>query len=129
MRQFLVWWLFNSISLFLVTAILPGVDISEGVWTLLLVALLIGLINAVLRPILYLLSCGFIIITLGLIIPVLNALLLLLADELAGKSFEIDGLLWAILAAILMGIINAVLHRLIKDDDKKDRDKWYVIRT
>lgn len=129
MRQFLVWWLFNSISLFLVTVILPGVDISEGVWTLLLVALLIGLINAVLRPILYLLSCGFIIITLGLIIPVLNALLLLLADELAGKSFEIDGLLWAILAAILMGIINAVLHRLIKDDDKKDRDKWYVIRT
>lgn len=82
----------------LVAAILPGVDISEG-------------IGMLLRPILYLLSCGFIIITLGLIIPVLNALLLLLADELAGKSFE-------------MGIINAVLHRLIKDGDK-----WYVIRA
>jgi putative membrane protein len=126
MKQFLLWWLFNAISLFIVASVLPGVEIREGIGTLLLVALIIGLVNAVLRPILYLASCGFIILTLGLIIPVLNALLLLLADEVAGSRFEIDGLLWAILAAILMGIINSVLHRLVKDDEEKKKDTYVV---
>lgn len=128
MRDFLLWWLFNAISLFVVAAVLPGVKLAEGIGTLLLVALIIGLVNAILRPILYFLSCGFIILTLGLVIPVLNALLLLLADEMAGSRFEIDGLLWAILAAILMGIINSVLHHFAGDDEK-DRNKQYVIKS
>ncbi len=130
MRSFFIQWLFNAISLFVVTALLPGVQLAEGIGTLLLVALLIGLINALLRPILYFLSCGFIILTLGLIIPVLNALLLLLADEIAGNRFEIDGFWWAVGAALLMGVINTVLNRLFHDDDddKKDKDKRYVIQ-
>ncbi|MBZ0194155.1 MAG: phage holin family protein [Deltaproteobacteria bacterium] len=128
MKSFLLWWLFNTISLFVVAELLPGVEVREGVGTLLLVALIIGLVNAVLRPILYLASCGFIILTLGLIIPVLNALLLMLADELAGRRFEIDGFLWAIAAAILMGIINSVLHHLVKEDDS-NRKESYVIQS
>jgi uncharacterized membrane protein YvlD (DUF360 family) len=59
---------------------------------------------------------------LGLAIPVLNALLLLLADELAGDAFEIDGLLWAVIAAILMGIINSVLNGIFKEDEEQKRN-------
>ena len=121
MGKFLLWWLVNAISLFVVTEILPAVEREEGIVPLLLIALLIGAINAVLRPILYFVSCGLIIITLGLAIPVLNALLLLLADEIAGDAFEIDGLIWAVVAAILMGIINSVLNGLFDNDEDEKR--------
>ena len=121
MQKFLIGWLINAISVFVVSEILPGVEREEGIVPLLLIALLIGVINAMLRPILYIASCGLIILTLGLIIPVLNALLLLLADAIAGDAFEIDGLLWAVIAAILMGIINSVLHSLFKQDEDKKR--------
>jgi putative membrane protein len=123
-----VWWGINAISLFVVASILPGVDLSRDIGSILLVALVVGLVNAVLRPILYIASCGLIILTLGLAIPVLNALLLLLADELAGDRFDIDSIWWAILAAILMGIINAVLHRIIEgDEDKRKKEQPVVI--
>jgi putative membrane protein len=122
MGNFLIWWLVNTISVFVVSEVLPGVEREEGILPLLLIALLIGVINAMLRPILYFVSCGLIIITLGLAIPVLNALLLLLADELAGDAFEIDGLLWAVIAAILMGIINSVLNGIFKEDEEQKRN-------
>jgi putative membrane protein len=122
MGNFLIWWLVNTISVFVVSEVLPGVEREEGIVPLLLIALLIGVINAMLRPILYFVSCGLIIITLGLAIPVLNALLLLLADELAGDAFEIDGLLWAVIAAILMGIINSVLNGIFKEDEEQKRN-------
>jgi putative membrane protein len=122
MGNFLIWWLVNTISVFVVSEVLPGVEREEGILPLLLIALLIGVINAMLRPILYFVSCGLIIITLGLAIPVLNALLLLLADELAGDAFEIDGLLWAVIAAILMGIINSILNGIFKGEEEQKRN-------
>lgn len=119
MRSFILWWLINAASLFVVAAILPGVTMADGFLPLLGVALLVGVINATLRPILYIASCGLIVLTLGLIIPVLNALLLLLASEIAGDAFHVDGLLWALIAAMLMGFINSVLHGLIEDEEKE----------
>jgi putative membrane protein len=122
MAKFLLWWLVNTVSLFVVSEILPGVEREEGIVPLLLIALLIGVINAMLRPILYFVSCGLILITLGLIIPVLNALLLLLADEVAGDAFEVDGLLWAVIAALLMGLINSILNGVFKgEEDEKQK--------
>jgi putative membrane protein len=122
MGKFLLWWLVNTVSLFVVSEILPGVEREEGIVPLLLIALLIGVINAMLRPILYFVSCGLILITLGLIIPVLNALLLLLADEVAGDAFEVDGLLWAVIAALLMGLINSILNGVFKgEEDEKQK--------
>lgn len=124
MRKFLLWWLVNAISLFVVTALLPAVKTEEGIFPLLLVALLIGVINALVRPVLYLLSCGLIILTLGLIIPVLNALLLLLADRVAGSAFDIDGFGWAIVAALIMGFVNWLLSQIFGlDEDEKERKR------
>lgn len=123
MRNLLIWWGVNAVSIFVVAGLLPGVDLADGLGPLLLVALVVGLVNAILRPILYLLSCGLIVLTLGLAIPILNAVLLLLADELAGDAFNIDGFWWALLAAILMGILNAVLHSILKPDKEKERHR------
>jgi uncharacterized membrane protein YvlD (DUF360 family) len=57
MGNFLIWWLVNTISVFVVSEVLPGVEREEGILPLLLIALLIGVINAMLRPILYFVSC------------------------------------------------------------------------
>jgi putative membrane protein len=127
MGNFFMWWFINTISIFAVSAILPGVTLEDSIGSVLLVSLIIGLVNAIVRPVLYIASCGLIILTLGLVIPILNALLLLLADSLAGSRFEVDGILWAVIAAILMGIINSVLQGLIKPERKKEEP--YVIRS
>lgn len=128
MTKFLAWWLVNTFSLLAVAYLLPGVHIERNFLTVLLVVLLIGVINAILRPLLYFASCGLIILTLGLIIPILNALLLLLADSIAGDAFEIDSLGWAVLAAIIMGIINWAIGRLTEDESDK-KEGVYVIRS
>lgn len=127
MRAFFSWWLVNTISLFVVAALLPGVRLSDGLLPLVGVAFLIGLVNALLRPILYIMSCGCILLTLGLIVPILNALLLLFADRLAGDLFSIDSLLWAVVAALLMGFINSVLQNLI-EPDKKDEQPYVIFK-
>lgn len=127
MRAFFSWWFVNAVSLFVVAALLPGVRLSDGLLPLVGVALLIGLINALLRPILYIMSCGCILLTLGLIVPILNALLLLFADRLAGDLFSVDSLLWAVVAALLMGFINSVLQNLI-EPDKKDEQPYVIFK-
>lgn len=123
MGKFLIWWGINAVSLYVVASLLPGVHVAGGIGTLLIVALIIGLVNAIVRPVVYLLSCGLIILTIGLIIPIINALLLLLADSLAGTRFEIDTFLWAVIAALLMGLINSVLHGIIEPKEKRKQDE------
>jgi len=123
MKNFLVWWLANAVSLFVVTLVLPGVHVAEGVVALAFVAFVIGAVNALLSPLLRFLACGFIVMTMGLIIPVLNALLLVFADWLIGDAFEIDGFGWAILAALIMSVVNWALSGLLGDDKKKDKRK------
>jgi len=120
-------WLVNTFSLLIVTLLLPGVNLETDFLSVILVALLIGVINSLLRPILYFAGCGLIILTAGLAIPVINALLLLLADELAGDAFNIDGFGWAILAAIIMGIVNMVVG-FATADDSEDEEGVRVIR-
>lgn len=124
MRNFLIGWAINALTLFIVANLLPGIEVNGGIGSLLLVALIIGLVNAIIRPLLYFLSCALIVLTAGLVIPLLNAGLLLLSDWLAGTRFEIDGLLWALAAAILMGIVNAILHNLLGVDDRKERRRY-----
>lgn len=131
MGRFLLWWLTHAIAVFIISAVLPGVTLEEGILPLVLVSLIIGLVNAALRPILYFAGCGLIILTLGLAIPVLNALLLLLADRIAGDWFTIDGIGWAILAALMMTVISIIMNQLLKppksqDDGEKRKRVMYI---
>ncbi len=129
MGRLLIWWGMNVLSLLIVATVLPGVELAEGVGPLIFVALVVGLVNTLLRPILYLASCGFIILTLGLMIPILNALLLLLADWLTGDAFTINGFLWAVVAAILMGIFNSFFSSFFKNDREEERKGYVKIIT
>jgi len=119
--RFLIWVVVNALALAAATGLLAGITLAgatEGdrVVTLVLVALVFGVVNAVVRPVVKLLSLPFIILTLGLLIFVINALMLLLTSWLSeqlGLGFHVDGFLTAILGAVIVAVATWVLEHLL----------------
>ncbi|HEX9035637.1 MAG TPA: phage holin family protein [Ktedonobacterales bacterium] len=104
--------LISAAAVGLTALILPGIHISPFSWTtLLLLGLVIGVIDALVRPVVSFLSLPLTILTLGLFQLVLNALLLYLAS-LVVPAFKIDNFLWAILGGIVLGIIHGILEAI-----------------
>jgi putative membrane protein len=112
MRHLLVRLLINAAALFAAVKLIPGMHFTGGIGQLLLVALVFGLVNAVVRPILTLLSCPLIVVTLGLFLLVINALMLWLTSWLSarfGLGFQVDGFLTALLGGLVIGIVSTIL--------------------
>ena len=103
-------WVINALALFIVSKIIPGIVVS-GFGAALLAAIVIGLVNTLLRPILLLLTLPVTILTLGLFTFVVNALLLLLAGSIT-PGFSVDGFGTAIVGSILLSIVSTLLHSL-----------------
>jgi putative membrane protein len=112
-----------AVSLWVATLIVPGIDNTAGttssrIGTLIGVALIFGLVNAVLKPLIKVVGCPFYILTLGLIGLVVNALLFMLAGAIAGGlglPFVVGGFGAAFLGAIVVGVVSFLLHVLIPD--------------
>jgi len=112
-----------AIALWVATAIVPGIDntagtTAAGIGTLIGVALIFGLVNAVLKPLIKFVGGCFYIITLGLIGLVVNALLFMLVGWLAqglGLPFTVSGFWPAFWGAIVVSIVGALLHFVIPD--------------
>jgi putative membrane protein len=114
----------TAVSLWISTLVIDGIhlnaDTSLGkVGTLLAVAVIFGIVNAVLRPIVKTIGCGLYVLTLGLIALVVNGLLFLLVSWIAGKAslpFHVDDF-WpsAVLGALLVGIVSWLLNMLVPD--------------
>ena len=126
MRQkLLVRWLINAVALYVAAELVPGIQTDGGWQVLLLMALIFGLVNALVRPILKFLTCPLIMLTLGVFTLVINALMLQLAAWL-GRQFELGFYVrnfWsAFLGALVISVVSFVLTMLIGDDDK-DKDK------
>lgn len=109
--------LITAVALFVATALVPGIELLAGttlskVTTLVVVALIFGVVNAVLKPIVKTIGCVFYVLTLGLIGLVVNALLLLLTSWVAGKlhePFHITGFWPAFWGAIIVGVVGWLL--------------------
>ncbi|MEX1183709.1 MAG: phage holin family protein [Gemmatimonadota bacterium] len=118
--KFLLRLLITAAALWAAVHLVDGIDYT-GPWThLLLVALVFGLVNAIVRPILVALTCPLIVLTLGLFVFVLNALMLWLTSALAtalGLAFHIDGFVPALIGGLVVGIVSAVLNLFVKDDE------------
>jgi putative membrane protein len=122
--RFLVWVTVNALALAAATWLLDGITLTgstEGhrVVTLLVVAVVFGVVNAVVRPVVTLLSLPFIILTLGLLVLVINALMLLLTSWVAGRlelGFHVDGLWAAILGGIVVMLATWILELLLPGD-------------
>lgn len=112
MPHLLIRLLINAAALFAAVKLIPGMHFTGGMGQLLLVALVFGLVNAVVRPVLTLLSCPLIVVTLGLFLLVINALMLWLTSWLSGSfglGFQVDGFLTALLGGLVIGIVSTSL--------------------
>ena len=115
-------WLIIAVSLYVAVLIVPGIRVEGDAWLAFSVmALVLGLINAIIRPILKFLSCGFIILTLGLFLFVINAGTFLLASSIAQNWFNIgfyvDNFWAALLGSIIVSIVSVVLSQILIDKE------------
>ena len=116
--RFLIRLLVNMAALWAATRIVPGVTYSGGAAGLLGVALIFGLVNAVLRPITKLVTCPLILITLGLFTFVVNGLMLWLTSSLAGSvglAFHVAGFWAAFWGALVVSFVSVLLSFLVHD--------------
>jgi putative membrane protein len=97
-------WILNAAALLLVAYLYPGVHV-ESFWTAVWAALVLGLINAVIRPILVILTLPVTLLTLGLFLFVINAFLFWLVAEIV-KGFQVDGFLAALIGSVLYSLIT-----------------------
>jgi putative membrane protein len=112
-----------AVALWVATLVVPGIgvvsaDPSVRLGTLIGVAVIFGLVNAVVKPVVKVLGCAFYVLTLGLFALVVNALLFLLVGYLAerlGLPFVVDGFVPAFFGAIVVALVSFVLHVVIPD--------------
>lgn len=117
MRNFLIRLIVNSLALTVAAWLIPGIRMSDDFADVLLVALVFGVLNALLKPILLILSLPLLILTLGLFAFVVNALLLLLTARLL-DDFAVSGFWTAVLGSIVISIVTMLLGGALKDGEK-----------
>ena len=123
--RFLIWVVVNALALAAAAWLIDGISVSGGstedrVITLVLVALIFGVINAVVAPVLKLLSLPFIILSLGLFLIVINAAMLMLTSWISGEvglGFNVAGFWTAVIGAIVVTIATWILEAVLPDRD------------
>src|SRR5436305_5879938 len=113
----IVRWLANTLALFIVVTVVPHFHYNSFV-TLAIAAAVLGLLNAIVRPILFFLTLPLTIVTLGLFLIVLNALMLELTAWLA-PGFRIDDFVAAIIGAIVLAIISWITNRIGRKPERQ----------
>ena len=122
--RILISWFINAVALAVAVWLLDGIDVTgESAWlTLALVALIFGLVNALIRPLVKLLTCLINVLTLGLFTLVINAAMLMLSGWIAQQfalGFEVRNFWWALLGALIISVVSFVLNLVFKKDDDR----------
>ncbi len=120
-RRILMRWAILAIAIALTAWLLPGITVhgetlSQQLTAVVIIALIFGLVNAILGPILKLLTCSLIILTLGLFSVVINTALFYLTAQLLPNQLTIDGFWWALGGSLVISIVSAVLSAAISDE-------------
>jgi putative membrane protein len=111
LKKVLIRWAVLTVAVGAAAAIVPGVDIHGGFLTLLWVALLFGLVNAIIGPFLRLLALPFTLITLGVFALVVNGILVAITAGLSSK-FDVGGFFSAFVAALVISLVSTLLNRV-----------------
>ena len=122
--KLLIRWIIASLALFAAAWLVPGIRVEGDAWVVFAVmAVILGLVNAVVRPFLKLLTCPLILLTLGLFVLVINGVTLWLASDIAVNwfhvGFYVDGFWSAFLGALIVSAVTIILSALVKEDDRK----------
>jgi putative membrane protein len=124
--KLLLRWAITSFSLFVAAWLVPGIRVEGDAWKIFAVmAVILGLINSIVRPVLKMLSCPLIILTLGLFVFVINALTLWLASAIAVKwlhvGFHVDGFVPAFWGALIVSVVSVILTILVREETREEQ--------
>ena len=122
MTKFILRWAINAIALYLAVQIVPGVDFEGGFTSIIWLALIFGLINAFLRPLLKLLTCPLIFLTLGLFTLLINTFLFWLTGQVGqafGIGLTINGFWPAFFGGLVVTVVSVIMSLILKDELKR----------
>jgi putative membrane protein len=110
MKKWLLQSILSAVAVLFTAQILPGVEVS-GIVDALLVALVLSFLNTFLKPVLLILTIPVTLLTFGLFLLVINAIIIVVADALL-DGFNVDGFGWALLFSLILSVINALLQSM-----------------
>ncbi len=121
MTKFFFRWAINAVALYVAVLVVPGIGL-HGAWTdVLWLALIIGLLNALVRPLLKFLTCPLIILTLGFFSIVINTIMLLLTSKIGqavGIGLTVDGFWPAVLGSLVISLVSVIMSVIFRDELK-----------
>jgi putative membrane protein len=124
--KLIIRWAISALAIFVAAWLVPGIYVDGDGWVVYAaMAFILGLVNAIVRPFLKLLTCPLILLTLGLFTLVVNALTFWLASSVAnwvGVDFYVRGFWAAFFGALIVSVVTVVLSSFFKDDKDEDKD-------
>lgn len=119
MRNFVIRVVINAVAIAITATLIPNIQVvNNDLGTLLIIGLVFGIVNSLLKPILMFLTCPAVILSLGLFVLVINGVMLLITESLVGDRLIIEGGIWtAILGGIVMAIVTMIFEGVLKLDD------------
>ena len=121
LRRFLVTWAFNFVALWVAALLLSGID-YDGIWVLIVAALVFSVVNIFVRPLIILFTLPLVLLTLGIALFFINLLMLYLTSWIV-DDFTIDSFWWAVLATIIIWLVNVVLEAFFGEDLQNRRPR------
>ena len=121
MTRFILRWVINGIAIFLAVRFVPGISLQSGWISVIWLALILGLVNAFLRPLLTLLTCPLILVTLGLFTLLINTFTFWLTGQIGqmvGIHLTINGFWPAFLGGLVVSVVSVVMTLILKDELK-----------
>lgn len=109
--------LLNALAVVILSYVLPGVGV-DSITTAIIVALVLSILNFVVKPILVILTLPITIITLGLFLLIINAIIILIAADFI-SGFHVTSIWWAVIFSLLLSFLQSILHSILKEDKKK----------
>jgi len=120
MTKLLVRWVITALAIFVAALMVPGIRVTGTAWVAYAaMAIILGLVNALVRPVLKILTCPLILLTLGLFTLVINGFTFWLSARIAnllGIGFYVDGFWPAFWGALIVSIISVILSALVRED-------------
>jgi putative membrane protein len=123
--RILIRWVITGLALFAAAWLVPGIVVEGSGWTVYAVmAVILALINAIVRPVLKLLTCPLIILTLGIFVLVINGFTLWLSSQIAqswfGVGYSVDGFGAAFLGGLIVSVVSVILSALVREEEEKE---------
>lgn len=112
-------FLLSSVAVVLTAYLLPGADVTDF-WTAMVVAFVLSLVNIFVKPLLILFTIPVTVLTLGLFLLVINAMMILLTDYFV-NGFEVDGFWWALLFSLILSLFNSLFNDLFTPKEQRKR--------